>query len=169
MNGLPAALGGATDDLTLWRLDREVYAADWAAGEGAFRGGGRWNSRGRRAVYCSLDPATAILEVAVHKGFDVLDTDPHQLTKIHLHDTAGFKVIQASDIPNPNWLRPGVVSKGQQAFGDSFLASNGIIVIPSVVSTNSWNVILTAEAAAKQCRLISQDRFALDQRLASPA
>jgi hypothetical protein len=34
-----------------------------------------------RAVYCSVDPATAILEVAVH-GFQGLDTVLHMLTAI---------------------------------------------------------------------------------------
>ncbi|WP_196796267.1 RES domain-containing protein [Acidiphilium cryptum] len=53
-----------------------MYAASWDNGEGAHLGGGRWNSRGVRAVYYSLDPATAILEVAVHKGFGILDTPP---------------------------------------------------------------------------------------------
>ncbi|WP_353850822.1 RES domain-containing protein, partial [Acidiphilium sp.] len=37
-----------------WRIDQEVYAASWDNGEGAHLGGGRWNSRGVRAVYYSL-------------------------------------------------------------------------------------------------------------------
>jgi len=44
--------------------------------------GGRWNSRGLRAVYCSIDPAAAILEVAVDKGFKTLGTVPHVLTAV---------------------------------------------------------------------------------------
>ncbi|GAN75718.1 hypothetical protein Apmu_0605_02 [Acidiphilium multivorum AIU301] len=74
MTPLPAALGGT--GLVAWRIDQEVYAASWDNGEGAHLGGGRWNSRGVRAVYYSLYPATAILEVAVHKGFGILDTSP---------------------------------------------------------------------------------------------
>ena len=72
---LPPLLGGK--DLIGWRIDNNRHAATWDSGEGSFRFGGRWNSRGVRAVYCSLDPATAILEVAVHKGFRVLDTVAH--------------------------------------------------------------------------------------------
>lgn len=52
-----------------WRLDQSKYAATWDSGEGAFLVGGRWNSRGVRAVYCAIDPATAILEVAVQRDF----------------------------------------------------------------------------------------------------
>lgn len=72
MNPLPGALGGT--DLVAWRLDRDAHSASWDSGEGAYRVGGRWNSPGLRTVYCALDPATAILEVSVHKGFRVLDT-----------------------------------------------------------------------------------------------
>ena len=78
MTPLPAALGGI--DLIVWRLDEKRFASSWDSGEGARLHGGRWNSRGRRIVYCSIDPATAILEVAVHKGFRALDTVAHVLT-----------------------------------------------------------------------------------------
>jgi RES domain-containing protein len=61
-------LGGT--ELVAWRLDQAIYAPTWDSREGAFRVGGRWNSKGIRAVYCSLDPAAATLEVAVHKGFE---------------------------------------------------------------------------------------------------
>lgn len=168
MTPLPPALGGP-GDLVIWRLDRERHAAAWSSGEGAYLGGGRWNSKGVRAVYCSIDPATAMVEVAVHKGFDVLDTEPHVLTEVHVLDVVGARVVEPADIPNPNWLRPGTVSRGQQRFGDALLAAHPIIVIPSVVSQNSWNVVLTPAAAAGFCRTLSQERFALDTRLATTA
>ena len=85
MTPLPPALGGPAD-LVAWRLDSLRFAESWDSGEGAFQAGGRWNSRGVRAVYCALDPATAILEVAVHKGFRVLDTVPHVLTALTLDE-----------------------------------------------------------------------------------
>jgi RES domain-containing protein len=62
-------LGGGK--LIAWRLDQARFASTWDSGEGAFQVGGRWSSNGVRVVYCALDPATAILEVAVHKGFNV--------------------------------------------------------------------------------------------------
>jgi RES domain-containing protein len=164
MTPLPPALGGV-GDLVIWRLDRERHASSWSTGEGAYRGGGRWNSKGVRAIYCSLDPATAILEVAVHKAFDVLDVEPHISSQIAVNDVAGARIVQADEIPNPNWLRPGTPSKGQQAFGDGLIAEHPIVLLPSVVSTHSWNVILRPDAAVR-CE-VSQERFALDTRLAS--
>ena len=82
-------------------------AAGWDSGEGAYRFGGRWNSRGVRAVYGSLDPATAILEVAVHKGFKTLDTVPHVLTAVTISNPLRIHVVEPAAVPNPNWLIPG--------------------------------------------------------------
>ncbi|PXX95983.1 RES family NAD+ phosphorylase, partial [Halomonas sp. LBP4] len=66
-------------DIFLWRLERKRHLETWDSGIGAELGGGRWNSKGRAAVYGSLDSSTAILEVAAHKGFKALDTVPHVL------------------------------------------------------------------------------------------
>src|SRR5205085_8580897 len=109
---LPPPLGRA--ELVIWRLDEAVYRAGWDGGEGAYIFGGRWSSKGVRAVYCSLDPATAILEVAAHKGFEALDTLPHVLTAATITDVAGVHVVDPASAANPNWLRPGVPSAGQQ-------------------------------------------------------
>ena len=121
MTTLPAPLGGG-DGLVFWRLDRRIYAATWDSGEGAFRDGGRWNREGVRAVYCSIDAATAILEVAAHTGFETLDTVPHVITAARIADIAEVHSSNATTVPNANWLVPGTPSAGQQAFGDDLLA-----------------------------------------------
>jgi RES domain-containing protein len=163
MTPLPAALGGT--ELIAWRLDQSIFAATWDSGEGAFRAGGRWNSIGQRAVYCSIDPATAILEVAVHKGFRALDMVAHTLTAMTVAGLSGVHVIDPADIPNPNWLRPGIPAAGQQAFGDDLLNRHKLVLIPSAVSTHSWNLVFIASLAAGFYRVRSQEAFALDTRL----
>ena len=167
MTPLPAPLGGS--ELLAWRLDRTTLAATWDSGEGAYRRGGRWNSTGIRAVYCSIDPATAILEVAVHKGFKTLDTVPHTLTAIHITDPGSVYVVQPAMIPNPNWLRPGFPSAGQQEFGDDLLARHKFIVTPSAVSIFSWNLIFVSSNATGAYSVRSQEPFALDPRLHRPS
>ncbi len=167
MTPLPAALGGT--EFVAWRLDPESFRATWDSGEGAYRFGGRWNSKGVRAVYCSLDPATAILEVAVHKGFKALDSVPHALTALTITNPADVRVINPADVPNPNWLRPGVPSFGQQQFGDALLSTHTFVVIPSAVSSHSWNLLFVASRAAGAYKVRSQERFALDTRLHPPA
>ena len=166
MTPLPAWRDG--DELVAWRLDHRDHAATWDSGEGARRVGGRWNSRGVRAIYCSIDPATAILEVAVHKGFRTLDTVPHVLTAVTIVDAARVHVVEPARIANPNWLYPGIPSAGQQAFGDDLLAAHGALVVPSVVSRHSWNLVFLATGTGGY-RLRSQEAFALDPRLHPPA
>jgi RES domain-containing protein len=63
-----------------------------------------------RAVYAALDPATAILEVAVHETFKTLSTVPHVLTSARIADAGHADVVNPADVPNHNWLRPGAVS-----------------------------------------------------------
>jgi RES domain-containing protein len=163
---LPAALGGG--DLVVWRLDGAGFAPSWDSGEGAYRAGGRWNSRGVRAVYCALDSATAILEVAVHKGFAALDTVPHVLTSACITEPAQVYVVHPQQVPNPNWLVPGIPGAGQQAFGDDLLARHAFVVVPSAVAPRSWNLVFVAARAAGMYRLLDQEPFALDPRLHPP-
>jgi RES domain-containing protein len=154
--------------VVFWRLDLATYATTWDSGEGSFRVGGRWSSAGVRAVYAALDPATAILEVAVHKGFRVLDTVAHVLTSATITDPGQVRVVSSDDIPNPNWLRAGVPSAGQQAFGDALLGTHPFVLIPSVVSTHSWNLMFSPSLARGMYDTSHQEPFALDTRLHPP-
>jgi len=163
---LPALLGGS--ELVIWRLDTAPHAATWDSGEGAYLFGGRWNSRGHRVVYCSLDASTATLEVAVHKGFDVLDRVPHVLTSAVVLDPADVFIVEPEDIPNANWLRPGQPSAGQQAFGDGLLVAYPFVAIPSAVSPHSWNLLISIPGANGRYSLRAQERYALDTRLNAP-
>jgi RES domain-containing protein len=168
MTPLPAALG-KDSGLVVWRLDQRIHAATWDSGEGAFRAGGRWNSKGVRAVYCSIDAATAILEVAVHKGFKVLDTVPFVLTSARIMSIEEIHAVKSDDAPNANWLQPGIPSAGQQAFGDDLLRRHRFVAIPSTVSIHSWNLIFDPLKAAGFYSVESQEPFALDTRLHPPA
>ncbi len=155
----------ATSEWVAWRLDSAVHAGVWDRGEGAFRVGGRWSSRGKRAVYCAIDPACAILEVAVHKGFAALDNVAHVLTSLAIMPGADVYCVGPDAVPNPNWLIPAAVSLGQQSFGDKLLAAHDFVLIPSTVSRFSWNVLFDPARAAGLYRLRTQIRFALDPRL----
>lgn len=166
MISLPPLLGGT--ELIAWRLDDARHSKTWDSGVGAFQVGGRWNSKGVHAVYCSLDPATTMLEVAVHKGFRALDTVAHVLTSLTVLDPAEVHVVQPGDVPNPNWLRPGWPGAGQQAFGDTLLATHKFFAIPSAVSTYSWNLIFGPGKAGGAYGRRSQEPFALDTRLHLP-
>lgn len=163
MTLLPAPLGGT--ELVAWRLDLGIFAPAWENGEGAYRVGGRWNSKGIRAIYCSLDASTAILEVAVHKTFRVLDTVPHTLTAVTILEPSAVHVVDPATIPNPAWLRPGVPSAGQQKYGDQLLEKYKLVAIPSAVSKYSWNLIFIGSRATGAYKMRFQEQFELDTRL----
>ena len=163
MTPLPPPLSGGAAIMG-WRLDQRVHAPTWNTGEGAFRAGGRWNGPGVRCVYASLDPATAIMEVAVHKGLPTLDMVPHTLTCFTVIDPADIFVVQPDDVPNSNWLRPTTPNAGQRAFGEALLKAHPFVLIPSAVSTHSWNLLFDPAVAAGRYGLGGQEPFAVDPR-----
>lgn len=167
MSALPAALGGTKKSLFAWRLDRAKWAKSWRDGEGAYQAGGRWNPIGFRAVYTSLDPATATLEVAVHKGFDVLDTQHHVLTRFALKRPKSVRVFQAEDLPNIDWLDPNFQSAAQKDWGAEMLEEHEVIAVPSAVSRESWNLVLKAPVASADVTHIDHADYLLDPRLAA--
>lgn len=148
-----------------WRLDVQPHGSIWDRGIGAANVGGRWNPVGYPVVYCSADPATAILEVAVHKGFAVLDTVPHVLTRARIRDVTDVQVVAPEHVPNAAWLRPGSPSRGQQAFGRALLEQHVFVIIPSTVTQESWNLLFNPVRAAGRYELETQKRFVLDTRL----
>ncbi len=120
-------------------------------------------------MYCSVDPATAILEVAVHKGFKTPDTVAHVLTSALITDPSAVHIVQPGRVPNTNWLRPGFPSAGQQAFGDALLGAHSFVLIPSAVSTHSWNLLFDRDVAKGLYLQQTQEDFALDTRLHPPS
>ncbi|CAM3835140.1 RES domain-containing protein [Vreelandella rituensis] len=155
-------------DVFLWRLERKRHVETWSSGIGAELSGGRWNSKGRAAVYGSLDPSTAILEVAAHKGFKVLDVDEHYLLGVRILDPSRVHEVSPDSLPNPNWLVPGSPGQGQQSHGDKLLAVHPFIVVPSTISQHSWNIVLNPVSAQGLFDLVVEERFALDTRLNPP-
>jgi RES domain-containing protein len=149
----------------MWRLDRQEFAAKWDSGIGAQLEGGRWNPPGKATVYCSLDPATCILEVAVHKGFRALERVPHVLTSARIEDMSKVHVVRSDDIPDPAWLLPGIPLEDQQAFGLELLRRHAFVAIPSAVSRRSWNVFFDPVAAKGLYGQIEQEALMLDPRL----
>jgi RES domain-containing protein len=160
---LPAALGGS-GAVVAWRLERDKFLTSWPRAEGAFLVGGRWSSPGRRVIYTALDPSTAILEVAVHKGFAALDVLAHSLLQLSITDPAAVHVLPPAGVPEPAWLRPGSVSAAQQRFGDALLDAHPMVALPSVVSRHAWNLLIDA-AVVPPYAVQALEPFNLDPRL----
>lgn len=167
MTPLPAALDPAAP-LVAWRIDAERHRTNWDSGVGAELMGGRWNPKGLKAVYCSIDPSTCLVETAVHRGFKVLDTVPHVLTSLEIVDATRVHVVMPADIPNPAWLHGGTPSAYQQAWGATLLEANGFVLFPSAVSKRSWNLVFGPTAAHGKYKLRSQERLVVNTRLNPP-
>ena len=163
MTPLPAPL--ADGPLTAWRLDALRHAATWDSGEGAYLFPGRWHRRGFRMVYASFDPATTILEAAVHKGFDTLDRVPHVLTAFEVLDPGDVHVVPPDAVPNPRWLASAQAGAGQRRWGEALMRDHPFVALPSTVSQFSWNLIFSTGSAAGRYRVIRQERLSLDTRL----
>jgi RES domain-containing protein len=151
-----------------WRLDTAAHAPTWDRGVGALKVGGRWNPQGVAAVYCSLDPATAIIEVAVHKGFDTLDRVGHVFSWCRISEPATLHVVRAAEVPNARWLQNGLPSHAQQKFGQDLLQQHGAFVVPSAVCNYSWNLIFSPSAFKSRYALETQSPLSLDTRLNPP-
>ena len=149
-------------------MDAKAHAATWDSGKGAELAGGRWNPKGFAVVYASVDPSTAVLEVAVHKGFDTLDRVPHVVSEAEILDPAEIHVLDAKQIPNANWLRPGTPGHAQQQFGMNLLRQYPFVALPSAVLPLSWNILFNPKFAAAKYRLRNQTAFSLDTRLNPP-
>src|SRR5450631_2209958 len=81
-----------------YRLSRSLYPS--YDGEGARRAGGRWNSKGARALYMSENRALCVLEVLVH----LTDTlpDKYVLGQADIPNELSYETVEESALP-PNW------------------------------------------------------------------
>jgi RES domain-containing protein len=103
--------------------------------------------------------------VAAHGSFDALDQEPYVLTCFEITHDASVRIVQPEDVPNPHWLTPIKTSPNQRKFADALLAEHPFILVPSVATRHSWNLLVSCDLAEGQFRMVSQERFGLDTRL----
>lgn len=62
-------------------------------------------------------------------------------------------------------LGKGAVSAGMQKFGADLLDQHPFVLIPSVVSPRSWNLIIDVASAKANIECVRDEAFGLDGRL----
>jgi RES domain-containing protein len=151
-----------------WRLDATDFAQQWDSGFGAEKYGGRWNAKGTSLVYGTLDPATTILEKAVHTGVEAMQAMRQTLTEFQIPADA-IEILEPKYFPNQNWLHPVERSRQQQTFLSSKLNNQAkpFVILPSVVSPKSWCLVFKPNVAKGRYHLVTQEQFSLDPRLSS--
>src|SRR5438128_10250862 len=147
-----------------WRIVLESEAATAFSGEGAWRYGGRWNSRNVRVIYASEHQSTAALEVFVHnKPFS-----PNEKYKaFHLEWPDSLtELFPIKKLP-PNW-RVFPPPAETREIGDQWVREqrSAVLALPSVISPADTNFLLNPEHADfKRIRIHPPTALTLDSRL----
>lgn len=124
----------------LWRICRQLHAADAFSGEGARLYGGRWNSPGVRIVYTSTSLALAAVESFVHLEPSL---QPDDLVSIEclLPDEIETERIALKSLPR-SWYK--ATDESLRAFGDAWILAGKSVAlyVPSAAVRGEWNVLL---------------------------
>lgn len=118
---------GSGREMSAWRLVKAPHASAAFEGEGAFRFGGRWNSRGTRVVYASSSLALAALEFLVH--LDPAAPVP-ELTALRIRIPTA--VVAAEESADGGTRLPLAVSRAR---GDRWAreGKSAVLRVPSVI------------------------------------
>lgn len=147
-----------------WRIVKAKHQADAFSGEGARLVGGRWSSRGRRAVYVSATVALATLEMLVHLG------NPGVLAAYVLFPVdlprALITEVEPADLPS-DWRRyPAPASL--QLLGDGWLDSrkSAALRVPSAIVPSEFNYVINPDPPDfGQVRVSPAVPYSFDPRL----
>ena len=123
-----------------WRIVNARNTATAFSGDGSRRSGGRWNSRGYRAVYLADSLALATLEVMVHGvSYETLQN------YVCIVATIPKKIVQEVDLKSlpGNW-REDLPSAEVRALGDRWLneQKSAALKVPSAVIPVEFNYVL---------------------------
>lgn len=126
--------------MMLYRIVKSLERTSDISGTGAFRIGGRWNSKGTYMLYTSENSSLAYLENLVH--FDI-DEIPAKLYLMHLQlqDNAPIYTLKDNEYPD-QWAQVGDIES--QIIGDTLMNEKQFlgIKVRSVVNINDHNYLL---------------------------
>ncbi|MCV6615447.1 MAG: RES domain-containing protein [Cellvibrionaceae bacterium] len=129
--------------LTGYRIAAPDFASDISdmmSGEGAYLFGGRWNSKGTRAVYLGTSLAQAAMELLMHLGrSDILNTYIQLSVSF---DESLVEHIDLEDLPD-DW-REASMAPRVQATGDAWIEaqSSVILQVPSAAVMGEYNYLV---------------------------
>lgn len=125
----------------VYRILRAPYSRNPLDGEGAYRFGGRWSSRGTRLAYTSSHLSLALIEYFVH----VDPNDPPKdlvVVAADVPDHVSRVSIAMRELPE-NW-RQAPAPACLAAIGDAFVADQkaAILIVPSVLAPSETNWLI---------------------------
>ena len=126
--------------MVVYRVANLKYKEDTLTGIGAEKVGGRWNSVGTRAVYCSENISLALLEYYVHSQNIAYLPKHIVITKIQFPDSFIVEVLTA--LPE-GWHHHPYSSKTSTVFTDFAKDRNRFALrVPSTIVGLESNIIL---------------------------
>ena len=151
----------------VWRLARAEFA-EQLDGEGASLFGGRWNSRGRRALYTASHLSLSVLDTYVHIPPELRDDLPVlRAVQISVPDRSGIARVLPHDLIT--LLANADPLAACRRLGDAWLDRNDQLVleVPSVLVPEETNLVVNpAHPQMRNVRIISSCTFRFDPRLA---
>lgn len=150
--------------MKIYRLSREKFAND-LSGMGARLNGGRWNSKGKNAIYTAENVSLAKLEVTVHLDLDLIPND-YCLIEIELPDDIKIKTLDISKLSQDWNTIPH--SESTQLLGDDFLDNNEYVAlkVPSAIVPQENNYILNPHHPDfLEVKITKIETFTFDNRL----
>ncbi len=151
--------------ITVYRICKTKYSAAAFDGEGAYRLGGRWNSRGTCLIYTAGSLALAALEMLVHLEDETLLADysylPAQLDKNLILPVGEFRALP------PEWSASPPPRSIQQ-IGDEWARSliSPVLEVPTSVIPLEKNYLLNpAHRDFHRIALGEAKKFVFDERL----
>lgn len=150
---------------TVYRIVKTKYARMAFDGEGAYRYGGRWNTRGTRMIYTAGSLSLAALEMLVHLDDDELLL-AYSFVAAEIPPALILPVKSFRPLPK-NWsASPAPLAL--QRIGDEWVRANAsaVLEVPTSIVPLEQNYLLNpAHPDYAQITLDKPRHFVFDERL----
>jgi RES domain-containing protein len=147
--------------MILWRISNY----ETLDGVGGLLVSARWHTKGHPVVYCTLNPATALLETLVNMEIDSEDRpERFHVLRIDGPDSLSIEKIEVDSL-TPNWVED---ANATQAIGDRWLSERRslLLQVPSALVPETWNVLLNPQQTeASLLKITATYEHAFDARL----
>jgi RES domain-containing protein len=126
--------------MTVFRIVQDKIRADDLSGTGAFRRGGRWNSKGKYMLYTSENSSLAFLENIVPFDQDIMPPQMY-IMEIEIKQASLIYTLPDKDYPK-DWMKLSILAN--QILGDSWMREKNWlgIRVKSAINPTEYNVLL---------------------------
>lgn len=150
---------------SVYRICKTKYSSTAFDGEGAFRFGGRWNSRGTRIVYTAGSLSLAVLEMLVHFQDDSI-LPSYSYIETQVDESLIEAVENVAELPK-NW-QDSPSPFDVQKIGDDWAKQNlsAVLRVPSAIIPSESNYLINPNHQKfSQIIFGKAQKFTFDNRL----